>query len=43
MCVKCAYVVYIQDLQVLVIPQFSTAQQKHQAPSAQLSVGIATF
>ena len=34
---------YIQNLQVLVIPQFSTAQQRHQALSAQLSVEIANI
>ena len=34
---------YIQNLQVLVIPQFSTAQQRHQALSAQLSVEMANI
>ena len=34
---------YIQNLQVLVIPQFSTAQQRRQVLSAQLSVQIANI
>ena len=38
-CEVCMCCIHKKNLQVLVILQFSTAQQRHQAPSAQLSVG----